>query len=336
MTRVLNSLIALVPFILLFVHSQGTKEFFDPTERPTTKRFRGFFALLVILHHMAQRVSDRGLLLIYFDAGYTAVAMFFFYSGFGMMKKGLRGKEGFFSKRLPAHLIPYILTMVIYWILYALTGDVKSLGSLMLEHFNNASGISFLWYVFAYLSWLLFLGITLYLVRKDKQIMYASWLFAVLYIAFCVITIPTFHWIYNTVILIPVGCTWAYYEENIILLMRENYYKILVPVLAGYIASCVCHMFQAILVPFYVVSAVLFVILLNMIAMKRRPRGKALAFLGGIAYEIYILHGIPVTFLRDIISNDALWTLAVLVIAVISAYIINEIGKRTWKKPVRN
>lgn len=336
MTGVLNSLIAVLPLIMLLAHSQKSDDFFDPTERSTAVRWRGFFALLVILHHMAQRVSDPGLLLIYFDAGYTAVAMFFFYSGYGMMKKGIRGKNGFFRKRIPALLIPYAIAMVIYWVLYALTGDVKSIASLLLEHFNNASGISFLWYVFAYLAWLLFLGIALQLVKNERQIMYASWLFAAVYIAFCLLTIPKMYWIYSTVILIPAGCTWAYYEENIIQLIRKNYYKILVPGLICCIASCFGHMIQAILVPSYIVSALLFVLLLNMITMKRRPNGKVLAFLGGISYEIYVLHGIPVTFLRDAISNDALWTLSVLVIAVISAYIMSEAGKRIWKKPARS
>ena len=332
MTKLLNSLIAVLPFFLLLAHSQKSEDFFDPTERSAALCYRGFFALLVILHHMAQRISDPGLLIIYFDAGYTAVAMFFFYSGYGMMKKGIRGKNGFFRKRIPALLVPYAITMTIYWVLYALTGDVKSIASLLLEHFNNASGISFLWYVFAYLSWLVFLGIVLQLVKNDRQIMCASWLFAAGFIAFCLLTIPKMHWVYNTVVLIPAGCTWAYYEENIIQLIQKNYYKILVLVLTGFIASCFGHMIQATLVPSYIVSAVLFVLLLNMITMKRRPQGKVLAFLGGISYEMYVLHGIPVTFLRDVINNEALWTLSVLVIAVISAYIMSEAGKRTWKK----
>ena len=113
MTEILNSLIALIPFFLL-VPSAGTDDFYSTTERSVTNRFRGFFALLVILHHMTQRVNAKGLMWIYFDAGFLAVAMFFFYSGFGLMKKGISQRRGFFRKRLPKLLIPYVVMMAVY------------------------------------------------------------------------------------------------------------------------------------------------------------------------------------------------------------------------------
>ena len=332
MTAILNSITALIPFLLLFIHSEKTDGFFDPAERAVTNRFRGFFALLVILHHMAQRVTQKGLLWIYFDAGFVAVAMFFFYSGYGMMKKGTAQKKGFFRKRLPALLLPYIVTMVIYWILYALTGDVKSLASLMLEHFSSESGISFLWYVFSYLAWILFLGASLHICRENRHILYASVLFALLYIVLCVIAIPHYFWIYCTVPLIPCGCAWAYYENDILARIKKNYTAVLSLSLLVFAVSLVFHTVYVILVPAYMVSAVSFMVFLNTAAMKRRPGGVILSFLGSISYEMYILHGIPVTFLRDVIPNEALWILSVLVIAVISAYLLHAAGKRLWKR----
>ena len=334
MTGVLNSLIALIPFVLLLIPSERTDGFFNPTDRSVTVRFRGFFALLVILHHMAQRVTDKGLLWIYFDTGFLAVAMFFFYSGYGLMKKGIAQKNGFFRRRLPSHLIPYILTLIIYWIIYALTGDVKSFSSLLMEHFNNASGISFLWYVFAYLSWVLVLGAALQFMKKDIQIMYTAVIYALGYVAFGVLAIPKYFWIYDTIILIPLGCAWAHYEEKILSLIRNHYRPVLIVSLAVFLLSFIGHMLPVLRVPAYMVSAVSFMIFLNTAAMKRRPSGKTIAFLGGISYELYVLHGIPVTFLRDVMGNEALWTLAVLVTAVLSAWCMNAIARRTWKKPV--
>lgn len=333
MTVILNSLIALIPFLLL-LPAAGTGDFFNPAERSVTVRYRGFFALTVILHHMAQRVNAKGLLWIYFDAGFLAVAMFFFYSGFGLMKKGIMQREGFFRKRVPQLLIPYVITMAVYWIMYCLAGDVKSLASLLSEHFHNESGISFLWYVFAYLAWILFLGISLRFMNRDRQILYAACGFALGFTGFGVRVIPDFFWVYDTVIMIPLGCAWAYYEDSIISRIQNCYRTVLTVSLLLFFISMPGHWHPVLRVPSYMISSAAFMVFLNTVTMKRKPQGKVLSFLGNISYEIYLLHGIPVTFGRYFIANEALWTLAVLIIAVISAYLMHMLASVTWKKPV--
>ena len=102
MTGILNSIIAMIPLLLLVIPSESTADHFDPAERSVTVRYRGFFALLVILHHMAQRVTEAGLLHMYIDIGYLAVAGFFFYSGYGLMKKGIGQKKGYFQRNCAA------------------------------------------------------------------------------------------------------------------------------------------------------------------------------------------------------------------------------------------
>lgn len=334
MTAIFNSLIALIPFLLL-LPSEKTGDYFSPCERSVTDRFRGFFALLVILHHMAQRVNAKGLLWIYFDTGFLAVAMFFFYSGFGLMKKGIAQREGYFRKRLPQLLIPYIVTMAVYWVFYSLSGDVKSLSSLLGEHFHNESGISFLWYVFVYLGWVLFLGVCLRFMSKDRQILYCACVFALCFVTFGVLVIPNFFWVYDTVIMIPLSCAWAYDEDRIVSLIHRHYRTVLSVSLVLFLMSFFGHWHPLLRVPAYMISSAAFMIFVNTASMKQRPQGKVLYFLGGISYEIYLLHGIPVTFLRGFIANEALWTLSVLIIAVISAYLMHLLADAFWKKPVR-
>ena len=334
MSAILNSLIALIPFLLL-LPSEKTGDFFSPCERSVTNRFRGFFALLVILHHMAQRVSAKGLLWIYFDTGFLAVAMFFFYSGFGLMRKGIRQREGFFRKRIVQLLIPYIVTMAIYWVLYSLLGGVKSLPSLFSEHFHNESGISFLWYVFVYLTWILFLGVSLKFINKDRQILYSACVFALGFVTFGVFVIPNLFWVYDTVIMIPLGCAWEYYEDRIIGLIHRHYRTVLSVSLVLFFISFLGHWHPLLRVPCYMISSAAFMVFVNTASMKRKPQGKALSFLGSISYEIYLLHGIPVTFGKAFIANEALWTLSVLMIAVISACLMHLLAVATWKKSAR-
>ncbi len=333
MTKFLISLMAALPFCLLLIPSEHTKGFFDPVDRAVSRRYRGFFALIVILHHIAQRISISGLLWAYYDNGYTAVAMFFFYSGYGLMKKGIGQKEGYFRRRLPGILFPYLVTMILYWIFYGLSGDWKSFGSLMIQNLNTASGISFLWYVFVYTFWILFLGIGLRWMKEDKQIMYAGWSFSFLFLAFCILFLPYAFWIYDTVLLIPCGCVWAFYEPKITDWLHRHYRSALIITLLTFIVTVVFHMHPLLRIPAYMLSAILFMILLNLINMKFRPVGKALDFLGGISYEIYLLHGLPITFLRSVLPNDAAWTFAVLAVSAAGACLLHEIGKRIWNRP---
>lgn len=332
MTGILNSIIAVLPFVWMVCSSEQTEDWYNPADRAVTNRCRGFFAVLVILHHMSQRVTEGGLLRIYLDIGYLAVAMFFFYSGYGLMKKGIGQKKGYFKRRLPGVIIPYILTMGIYWILYAVNGDVKSIGGLMLEHLHNTSGISFLWYVFVYVFWIVFLGIALQGMKRDIQILYAAIVFSIGFIVLFLAVYPAAFWIYDSILLIPCGCAWAYYEKSVLRQIREHWGTVFVVSLVLFGVTLVRPGNSVLRIASYMISAVVFMILLNTILMKYKPKGNVLSFLGSISYEIYILHGIPVTFLRDVLPNDALWTASVLGIAVISACIMHRIGKHTWQK----
>ncbi len=52
----------------------------------TGKALRGFFALVVVFHHLAQQ-TETGLLFHRFThAGYLCVAVFFFLSGYGLQR----------------------------------------------------------------------------------------------------------------------------------------------------------------------------------------------------------------------------------------------------------
>ncbi len=98
----------------------------DSTSLEVTKALRGFAALGVILHHISQehafQVSagqgHHGELSIFVNAGFFFVAIFFFCSGFGLIKS-LDTKEnyleGFLKKRVfKAILIPFYVNAVLF------------------------------------------------------------------------------------------------------------------------------------------------------------------------------------------------------------------------------
>ncbi len=100
------------------------------------KSLRGFAAIGVILHHISQEQAFQwannfgtkpGELSIFVNAGYLFVAIFFFCSGFGLIKS-LETKpdyfNGFLKKRvLKALVIPYYVSIIIYGILRFASGE---------------------------------------------------------------------------------------------------------------------------------------------------------------------------------------------------------------------
>ncbi len=86
-----------------------------------TKSLRGFAAIGVILHHISQEQAFQNAheLGIFLNAGYYCVSIFFFCSGYGLIKN-LNQKsdymKGFLKKRLPVILIPYYVSALVYFI----------------------------------------------------------------------------------------------------------------------------------------------------------------------------------------------------------------------------
>ncbi len=115
------------------------------------KSIRGFAAIGVILHHISQEAAFRsaGELKFFVDHGYQYVAVFFFCSGYGLLKNldtrpGYM--DGFLKKRLPVIIIPYYTSIILYGIYNVIVGTHLE----PLQWITNIVGISMMneyaWY----------------------------------------------------------------------------------------------------------------------------------------------------------------------------------------------
>ena len=100
----------------------------DYLSRDITMSLRGFAAIGVILHHISQEevFQSSGEISIFVNAGYEYVAIFFFCSGYGLLKC-LDTKpdylNGFLKKRLPVVIIPYYTSILFYGIYNIAAGN---------------------------------------------------------------------------------------------------------------------------------------------------------------------------------------------------------------------
>ena len=130
----------------------------DSSSLDSFMSLRGFAAIGVILHHISQEDAFQqangygklGELPIFVNAGYLFVAIFFFCSGFGLIKS-LETKadyfNGFIKKRVVKTLvIPYYVSILIYGILRFATGERFA----PLQWVTNLTGITMMntyaWY----------------------------------------------------------------------------------------------------------------------------------------------------------------------------------------------
>ena len=132
-TKVLDQIICYL-FLILFIWGAnikfGKKDQFndDHASLDAMKSLRGFAAIGVILHHISQEdiFQQKAVFSAFVNAGAYFVAIFFFCSGFGLIKS-LNTKEnylkGFIKNRIvKAIVLPFYVNVIVYGILMAVTG----------------------------------------------------------------------------------------------------------------------------------------------------------------------------------------------------------------------
>lgn len=308
--------------------------------------YRGIFAFVVILHHISQRVSGGYLLSDFTRVGYLAVSVFFFLSGYGLLKKHLTDdnySHGFLQKRLPAILIPYIIMTMIYWVSYAVLGDVKSIGFLWYDFIKNGNLIVwFSWYVVAIVLFYLAFYILMKTTKKNRPaIILGSVIYAILYTFICR-KLSFGMWWYSTAFTPVAGLAFAAYEEKILAFLKRFYFFVL-PVLMiafYFIARFKWDIYwkmpgditELIL---STVLAILFLLLIVLFALKLKVGNKVLDFLGKISFELYMSQGLLMLVLRNDyikIQNDFLYASIVLVLSVALAYVLNVLFSAILRK----
>ena len=292
------------------------------------KAMQAFAALMIILHHLVQAITDygadpRGPITIWNSFGILFTSFFFFFSGFGLYKS-YKTKEGyldhFFKKRMPKILIPYMVTNIIYLCMGSY-GRIYELRHV----FTSLFGITLLntnaWFIVE----LIILYIAFYFCFKKSK-SERSALTKLTTFAILLVTLGLFlghdsstvngHWFmgewwYNTTLIFIMGILIAKYEERMKNVMTKRY-RILLPAATvlfigwflleevvlhnyGYYQEWKYHpgypekFFTLVM---QIVLCAIFMFLLLLVNLKVTYRNKMLTFLGGISLELYLIHGV--------------------------------------------
>ena len=125
-----------------------------------TKCMRGILTILVVLHHLYQYsglVSNRYIGLILQTTGFLCVAMFFFYSGYGLLLSSRSEKyiDTFLRKRFIPLYSFYVVLIILYTLWTLLLEKYVSLSAVLQSFFIGGTIVTNGWYLqatfFAYL-----------------------------------------------------------------------------------------------------------------------------------------------------------------------------------------
>lgn len=302
-TSVLVPIVPILFIVLLFIGCKFYKkgEWNDEyLSLKQTQIIKGFCAVGIILHHCSQRTAASWLkskyiihgLDFFVDIGYLFVALFLFFSGYGLYKSYKQKQDYFrdyFSKRILPILIAYLTTSLIYYL-------YKQVSS------------TYTWYIVAILVCYILFYFAFKYIKKE----FISYLIVLLGITIYSIICDFFMlggWWYNTIGIFFIGLVFAKYEKNIINVIKKVY---LPSLLVAIIATIVCryygryyenelysivkestyfwHSLYVILYRF--AAGVCFTLLIILISLKCKFNSKVLEFYGNISLEFYLIQGL--------------------------------------------
>ena len=200
-----------------------------------SKNILGLFAILIMMHHLGQKVSASWVpasvrqhgLEPFVPIGYLLVSFFFFCSGYGLRKRMKEDEDyfkGFLVRRTNRILMIFVITNIIYLIVRHLYGSVY----LPINPYS--------WFVYAIIA--MYFGF-FFIYRKENRfshILMAVWI--LIYSIICYILISG-NWWYNTPPVFLLGILMADREaakgdgEGVIpnLTIKEKLVRIIVPVI---------------------------------------------------------------------------------------------------------
>lgn len=299
---------------------------------------RAVIPAVIVLHHCA----------LYFDvealcplkcAGNYLVSVFFFISGYGV-ESAINNKASyltsFWKKRGLSIMIPYIISLVLYFVVYILIhGGQFNFKNDIVDNFKN--GGTFLPY-----SWFVYVIIICYFVFYVCHRYFfsckVSMLFEtaiLLFVALSMWLLDMGHWWYNKILVFALGgwfYLWEPFLRNIFRGHRASFYiSIICLVIISFILSIGNKGYLLPVSLLFFSAAVYFCI--SLIPWTAN-RNKIIIFLSSISYEIYLVQGIVLYLLRGpvlYIANDMIFILLSIINIVLLALGVHKISELCHK-----
>ena len=339
----MDIVILLLITLLLYLLPQN-KEYLNVK---STSGLRGFLALGIIFHHISPLVKTGEGFSNFSYMGTYIVSIFFFLSAYGLYVQNESREnylDNFLVKRLSKIIVPFFIISLIYMFYRFVNGQLIDL-NFFINLFKQGSTIIYngwfvdiiiLMYIFFYLSFKFFQN-------KFLSIVFNT-IFIICYICLAIKLGYNFWW-YNSVLAFAIGLIWAKNQNKIDRFLEKYYFIVIVLVT---VLLFVSHRYDILLKYLHIEDSysyalaanldnIIFTIYFIIVFLKKINFSNVyLNLIGRISFELYMIHGLVISMLAKIFVssrvNDVLFTLFVLIISLILAWIVNKIDKRIIQK----
>jgi len=312
------------------------------------KSIRGFLALVIVLHHLANHftIAESGMVYRFFnDIGFLAVAIFFFISGYGLQKQHMEKesyKTGFLRKRLPTVLFPYIIVNLVYWALSFVYGTPYSAVDILKGLINGSPVVAHSWYIIAIIVFYIIFALLMIICKKRYRLMLT--LASVFYLLYAVLCIKLGYgaWWYNTAFILIFGMLWAVFEKKIMELLKKRFWILAA---GSVVLFALVYVASRLLPPSdfpikSIISAAFFTVFALFAFAKIKIGNPVLKFVGKISLELYLCHEIFMVLFRSgicFIENNLIYSIVSIACAILFAWMLNLLNAKIlsiYKKAV--
>ena len=283
-------------------------------------------AILIVLSHAHYYISFLGILKVFKPFGYIGVSLFFFCSGYGVMKKYIRNEhylDGFLTKKLKSVYIPYIVATTLWFamnlLLFRDFDGTTAILSVTESVLLIKTRLPFAWYVLAILIWYFVFFMVAKIVKKPDIMVKCLFVINVAWY-FVGISTKVDSFYYNGTCCLIIGCIVAIKED-----------ELEVPGRWAFLCSAVGLCSSIVILHFYgeksallytvivAISSTLFVLFLYIAGYYFKFYSNATKYIGRYSYEIYLTQGIAYVVSKELSGrfNGTFWIIFVMTMGIL-------------------
>lgn len=302
--------------LILFVSLVGVRTcrtgfFQDYLGKEQCNAIKGIFILLVFLGHAIvdikqcgstpQKWVDSAAFVFFKEMGQLVVAMFLFYSGYGVMKslmtKGDDYLISFPKRRLLTTLVNFDVAVCVFIVLRLFLGWKIRLSKVALSFIGWESIGNSNWYIFIILCCYLVFYVVFKAVRSRFS-MGALVLSVILFIGMlCLYKVKSHIW-FDTILVFPTGVFFAYYAERIERIIQNHYVLSLLLLLSAFLVLRNLFFIHPLHGLTHNIKSIVFCVLIVSLTMKVHVGNKWLYWCGLSLFPLYIYQRLPMYALR--------------------------------------
>ncbi len=359
---VIIDFLLLISFFIIIIKRKnifvGT---YDVLEMENGNKIRGLLSVLIVIHHLSLNIRYAFILKAFSIIGIVCVAIFFFYSGYGLMlnySKCDNYLKSFFSKRLMKIILPYLVSMLMTWLGYLLIKYKFTPREMLNSIFDGNPFVRYSWYVLTIIVLYIVFFLSGKIFKSPKKMLGGIFIGTLLYSVVVISKFSWGNWTINSCFSFLFGAAASIYQERAqkILCPNKKYAMLLFAVFflcgsmivfkflnGGFILNQIIKFPE---IADYLLTKPLLIIGMNVLCFvliilsfwwlrKIKLNDKVFLFLGKISFNIYLYHGLIMYLLRNsrfYCKVDILYMILTFALTLLIATIMTKVNEIVYVK----